>query len=446
MTAIKTALSDARRPYRPEPHMGIPMPTQPTIEGWIRTSRFSKRVTFLEVYDGSSDETLQVVVKPAVSPELKARLGVGAAVRITGMMEESKGAEQDYELVTQPDRVEVVGDCDPSEFPIQKKEASQEFLRTIPHLRVRTAEFQRIFLIRDLISRTIHQHLGDEGFMWVHTPIITYSDCEGAGEMFSVSSGEEPFFGEEAFLTVSGQLEVEPFALAFSKVYTFGPTFRAEPSHTSRHASEFWMVEPEIAFASLHDVMELAESLLKVVIRKLVEKGLGRPEFESWFKERWRAVTHKEAVKILQKADRKWEFKPKQGMSLQSEHEKYLAELAGGPVFITHYPADQKPFYMRTTRPQKGKKWDGTVECFDLLVPGIGEVIGGSAREEDEAKLAKALGCHGLDPEVYDWYLDLRRFGSVPHGGFGIGLERLVMWLADVKNIRDATPYPRTPA
>ena len=460
-------------------------PKTTTLQGWVRTSRFAKRITFLSIYDGSCDQTLQVVVKPAVKPELRARLGVGTAVEITGKLIESKGSGQDYELSCRASGITIVGDCDPGAFPIQKKGATHEFLRTIPHLRVRTAEFQRTFLLRDLISRTIHQHLGSLGFMWVHTPIITFSDCEGAGEMFSVATpstdfrdlgrsldrhpgpGEsissvvataraderpwpkpplkdDQFFGQAAFLTVSGQLEVEPFALAFSKVYTFGPTFRSEQSRTSRHASEFWMIEPEIAFATVTDVMDTAEALLKAVLVAIYQAGFGLAEHIGFLRSDWPRVTHAEAQDILVAAGREWEFPVGRGCSLQSEHERYLAEEHfGGPVFVTHYPADQKPFYMRVTRTEP---WDGTVECFDLLVPGVGEVIGGSAREEDYDTLKKAMGCHGLDLEVYDWYLDLRRFGSVPHGGFGIGLERLVMWLGEVANIRDPIPFPRTPA
>ena len=332
---------------------------------------------------------------------------------------------------------------------------------------MRTAEFQRTFLIRDLISQTVHRYLSGEGFMWVHTPLITFSDCEGAGEMFAVATVDEgepdkmsmaemtkyplldqrQFFGQAAFLTVSGQLEVETFASAFSKVYTFGPTFRAEDSHTSRHASEFWMIEPEIAFASVIDVMDLAERLLKEVITRVFQRGFGKAKHIGYVRSDWPRIPHAEAQEILGAADREGEFPVGPGCSLQAEHERYLAEEHFcGPVFVTHYPADQKPFYMRVTRMPDGELWDDTVECFALLVPGVGEVVGGSAREEDLETLTKAMECHGMDMKVYDWYLDLRRYGSVPHGGFGIGLERLVMWLAGVSNIRDVTPFPRTPA
>lgn len=416
-----------------------------SARGWIRTSRFSKNVTFLHLYDGSTERTLQVVISPPVGDELRARLGVGAAVEVAGFLVASKGAEQPYELKAIEEDVIVLGDCDASVFPIQKKEASPEFLRTIPHLRVRTAEFQRIFIARNTVSAAIHGFFQGQGFMWVHAPIITNSDCEGAGEMFGVVASTEtddkPFFGEPAYLTVSGQLDLEPFAMAFSKVYTFGPTFRAENSNTSRHAAEFWMIEPEIAFASLDDVMDVAEAMVRAAVG-----SLGATSIVTLPPEEFARMTFAEALVVLQASGRTFEHPVGWDYPLQTEHERYIAEeVVKGPVFVTHYPAQHKSFYMRATRPPPGGQWDGTVECFDLLVPGVGEIIGGSAREEDLEKLLKSMECHGLDPAPYGNYLDLRRYGSVPHGGFGLGLERLLMWSLGVSNIRDVLPYPRTP-
>ena len=417
------------------------------VRGWIRTSRFSKNVTFLHLYDGSTERTLQIVISPPVGDELRARLVVGAAVEVAGWLVPSKGAEQPYELKVLEEDVIVLGDCDASQFPIQKKETSPEFLRTIPHLRIRTADFQRIFIARNTVSTAIHRFFQDRGFMWVHAPILTKSDCEGAGEMFGVVASTEtddaPFFGEPAYLTVSGQLDLEPFAMAFSKVYTFGPTFRAENSNTSRHAAEFWMIEPEIAFADVNEVMDLAESMVRAAVSSLGAASvvtLPPPEKE------FDRMSFTEALEMLRASGRTFEHPVGWDYPLQTEHERYIAEeVVKGPVFVTHYPAQHKSFYMRSTRPPPGGQWDGTVECFDLLVPGVGEIIGGSAREENLEKLLKSMECHGLDPADYGNYLDIRRYGSVPHGGFGLGLERILMWALGVTNIRDVLPYPRTP-
>jgi len=431
---------------------------------------------------------------------------------VEGALVPSPGPKQPIEVKCSEDQITVLGDCDASEYPIQKKDTSPEFLRTVPHLRVRTEEFQRIFMARNILSHAVHTFFQEQGFLWIHTPIITSSDCEGAGEMFHVATRstdfrhagrpigghpepgasiasvvadaladdrpwpkpplvDDEFFGKEAFLTVSGQLDVEAFACAFSKVYTFGPTFRAENSHTTRHASEFWMVEPEIAFASLTDVMDLAEDFVISVLGKAVSAGLACGDAFDMYSQRrlekrkqalaelhdgepvpttqhFARITYREAMDILAASGQTFEHPLGWGESLQSEHERYLAEVHfQKPVFVTHYPADQKPFYMRVTRMPEGEQWDGTVECFDLLVPGVGEVIGGSAREEDLATLIKAMGCHGMDATdpAYQGYIDLRRYGTVPHGGFGLGLERLIMWVTGTKNIRDVIPYPRTP-
>ena len=493
--------------------MSVSSDTPVTVQGWIRTSRFSKRVTFLHLYDGSTTRTIQVVILPAASPEMKARLGVGTSIRVEGSLVPSPGSKQPTEVKCSEDGLTILGDCDASVYPIQKKDTSPEYLRTIPHLRVRTEEFQRVFLTRNILSAAIHDFFQKEGFMWVHTPILTSSDCEGAGEMFHVATpskslldigrpikrhpavGEsitsvvasavaddrpwpkpplkdDQFFGEPAFLTVSGQLDVEAFACAFSKVYTFGPTFRAENSNTSRHASEFWMIEPEIAFATLEDVMDLAEDFVMHTIKSLnTHQGLMTLEVADIYSRRRLAerkealrelghdvpkvevprfarITHKEAMDILVKSGVDFEHSVGPRECIQTEHERYLADVHfRGPVFVTHYPAEHKSFYMRVTDPPEGEQWDGTVECFDLLVPGVGEIIGGSAREERLDVLIKSMGCHGMDPEdpAYQGYLDLRRYGTVPHGGFGLGLERLLMWVTGTKNIRDVLPYPRTP-
>lgn len=421
-----------------------PVAAPVTVQGWIRTSRFAKRVTFLHLSDGSP-ETLQIVIAPAVPAALRARLGIGAAVRITGVLVPSRGAEQALELKCAPEQLEIVGDCDPAAFPVQKKAASPEFWRTIPHLRARTATFQHAFRARNALSMAVHRFLQERGFLWVHTPLITHSDCEGAGETFHVATPDRDgrldasaFFGRTAYLTVSGQLQLEAFACALSRVYTFGPCFRAEDSHTSRHAAEFWMVEPELAFADLQQVLELACELVVALARELgaehLVPGASIPQ-----------LPYTEAVQILVEADHAFAHPIHWGLPLKTEHERYLAEVhVGGPVLITHHPADTWPFYTRLSDPQERER--PTVDSFDLLVPGVGELLGGSAREERLELLVAQMQRRGLDPAAYDGYLDLRRFGSVPHGGFGLGLERALMWLTGADNIRDVLPFPRTRA
>lgn len=434
-----------------------------TVCGWVRTSRFSKRVSFIHLYDGPGEQTLQVVVSPPL--EVPSNYGVGVALRVTGVLAKSPGRGQSVELQALPEDIEVLGACDAALYPVQKKEASPEYWRTIPHLRVRTSEYQRIFQARSLLSHGIHCFFQDRGFSWVHTPIITFSDCEGAGEMFHVATKapggldaerlhDDSFFGRPASLTVSGQLEGEALALALGKIYTFGPTFRAEYSHTSRHASEFWMIEPEIAFADLYEVIQLAEDLLKSLLCLAVTRGVTEGELPSWASgDPFPRIRYSVALEILQEAisgGRVFEYPVGWEHGLQSEHERYLCEEHfKSPVVVTHYPADLKSFYMRRTRALDGSLpplMEATVECFDLLVPGVGEIIGGSAREEDLALLEDAMRRRLINLEEYSWYLDLRRFGSAPHGGFGLGLERLLMWVLDVKNIRDVLPFPRTPA
>ena len=427
-----------------------------TASGWVKTSRFSKNVSFVHLFDGSDTQTVQVILSEELSEQFRAELGVGAAVTVHGQWQASPGGKQDVEIMAE--RIEIVGACDPSTYPLQKKRTSFEHLRTIAHLRPRTNTFQSVFRVRNALAWHIHKFFQDRGFLWIHTPIITTSDAEGAGEMFEVSAGEPPFFGRKAFLTVSGQLAVENFAQAFTDVYTFGPTFRAEPSNTTRHASEFWMIEPEISFASLDDVLALTEEFVKVTtaatlaqcpddfefFNKRIEPGLLDAVQDAISKPFARLTWH-EARQILLDSGKSFEHNPAApDFQLQTEHERYLAEeYVQGPVFVTHYPADQKAFYMRLADPVDGLP--DRVEAMDLLVPRIGEMVGGSAREERLDVLDARIKAHDLEPEDYWWYRDLRRYGSTPHGGFGLGFERMLLWMTGMKNIRDVLPYPRTP-
>lgn len=429
--------------------------TDALVEGWIKTARFSKNVSFLHVFDGSTPKTVQVVLASPPDEALKARLGTHTAVRIRGQWVASKGGEQSVEVLCEPDQVEVVGDNDPSVYPIQKKRTSLEHLRTIAHLRPRTNLFQAVFRVRHQLSYQIHKYFHDRGFLWIHTPIISALDAEGAGELFNVTVGDkhEDFFGTKTYMTVSGQLQVEPFAMAFTDVYTFGPTFRAENSNTARHANEFWMIEPEIAFADLDDVVALAEDFVREValatldacaddmmlFDRFVEKGIVQA-IRSTVEQPFARVTYREAQEILAASGRDFEYPIGFGTSMQAEHERYLAEEHfKGPVFVTDYPKGQKAFYMRQNE-------DGeTVGATDLLVPRIGELLGGSQREERYDVLESRMAEEGMNLEEYAWYLDLRRFGGTPHGGFGLGFERMLMWLTGVKNIRDSLPFPRTP-
>ena len=427
------------------------------VQGWIRTARFSKNVTFVHVYDGTTDKTVQVVLSPPADEALRARLTTGASLVVEGVIVVSPGPEQPREVKADPSALTILGDCDSSVYPIQKKETSPEFLRTVPHLRIRTVEFQRIFIARNTVSAAIHGFFQRRGFLWVHAPIITKSDCEGAGEMFHVGTEgtskitemarslgartamNDEFFGEPAFLTVSGQLDLEPFAMAFSKVYTFGPTFRAENSNTSRHAAEFWMVEPEIAFATVDDVMDLAEAMVRTAVSSLdTTATVSLPEQD------FTRMTFAEALTVLGASGRTFEHPVGWEHPLQTEHERYIAEeVVRGPVFVTHYPVQHKSFYMLLDDGcEPGRQ---TVACFDLLVPGVGEIIGGSAREHRLDKLVEQMTRSKVDPSDYGNYLDIRRYGTVPHGGFGLGLERILMWSLGVGNIRDVIPYPRTP-
>ena len=437
-----------------------------TVYGWVRTVRDSKTFGFIELNDGTFFKNLQVVLVDGRLPNFKeaVKLTVGTAVRVTGVLELTPNMKQPFEI--KADALTVEGTC-PSDYPLQKKRHSPEFLRTIAHLRPRTNLYSAVFRIRSLAAHAIHCFFQEQDFVYVHTPLITASDCEGAGEMFRVTTldAENPprkedgtvdfnqdFFGKPANLTVSGQLNCECFALAFQNVYTFGPTFRAENSNTPRHAAEFWMIEPEIAFADLADDMDLAESMVKYIIHYVLEHAPEEIDFLNNFVDKglkarlehvansdFARVTYTEAVKILEKNNDNFDFKAYWGCDLQTEHERYLSETTFGcPVFVTDYPKEIKAFYMRLN--DDGK----TVAAADMLVPGIGELIGGSQREERYDVLLNRIHELGLKEEDYSWYLDLRKFGGVKHAGFGIGFERLIMYLTGVSNIRDVLPFPRT--
>src|SRR6266436_2307306 len=430
-----------------------------TVNGWVRTRRDSKGFSFLELNDGSCLANLQIVAD-ASTPGYDhiAHFTTGASVAVEGNVVASPISGQKWEM--RATRVELVGTADAA-YPLQKKGHTAEFLRTIAHLRPRSNLFGAVFRVRSRLAFAVHQFFQQRDFVYVHTPIITASDCEGAGEMFRVTSlkgniDEKPqtdFFGKRAYLTVSGQLEGETFACALSNIYTFGPTFRAENSNTARHAAEFWMIEPEMAFCDLKGDMELGEEFVKAMARYALEHcaedlGLFAKFVDKGLMERLKFVVERpfvrlpytEAVEILQKAGKKFEFPVEYGLNLQSEHERFLTEEhCKSPVTVFNYPREIKPFYMRLN--EDGK----TVTAMDVLVPGIGEVIGGAQREERQGQLLENMKFHKLTPEDYGWYLDLRRYGSVPHAGFGLGFERLLMFLTGVSNIRDVIPFPRTP-
>ena len=436
------------------------------VQGWIRTRRDSKDFSFIELNDGSSLCNLQIIAKSTL-PNYTAvqRLSTGASITVSGALVPSQGKGQKWELVAE--NIEIVGTADDS-YPLQKKGHTPEFLREIAHLRPRSNLFGSIFRVRSRLAFAVHQFFQERGFVYVHTPIITGSDCEGAGELFRVTTlqtedmprtaeGEidyaKDFFARQTYLTVSGQLEAEAFALALSKVYTFGPTFRAENSNTSRHASEFWMIEPEMAFCDLNGNMDLAEAFVKYLIAdarehcpdemelfgKFVDKELlARLDFV--LERPFQRITYSDAVELLKKSGEQFEFPVDYGLNLQSEHERWLTEKHfQRPVTVFNYPREIKPFYMRVN--DDGK----TVTAMDLLVPGIGEIVGGSQREERLDVLEENMRRHNMDPADYKWYLDLRRYGSVPHSGFGLGFERILMFITGVPNIRDVIPFARTP-
>lgn len=431
-----------------------------TVQGWVRTKRELKEFTFLEVNDGSSLANLQVILEPTLPDYenvLKA-ISTGAAIAVSGNLVPSPGKGQNIELKAA--EITLYGDC-PADYPLQKKRHSFEFLRTIAHLRARTNTLGAVMRVRNACATAIHTFFQEKSFIWVHTPIITANDCEGAGELFTVTSLDlkkpanfaEDFFGKRAYLTVSGQLQAEVMAMALSNVYTFGPTFRAENSNTSRHLAEFWMVEPEMAFCDLEGDQDLAEAFLKYIFKFVLENC---PEDLQFFNERidktvlstaenivnseFGRITYSEAIELLEKADRQFEFPVEWGVDLQSEHERYLAEeLFKKPVIVTNYPKTIKAFYMRLDDNNK------TVSAMDILAPKIGEIIGGSQREERLDVLIQRMQEQGMNPDDLWWYLELRRYGSVPHAGFGLGFERLVQFMTGMTNIRDVIPFPRTP-
>ena len=435
------------------------------LGGWIRSIRGSKHFGFLVLHDGTFFKPIQVVYEEKLANFQEiSKMNVGAAVIVEGILVPTPQAKQPFEI--QATSVTLEGASAP-DYPLQKKRHSLEYLRTISHLRPRTNTFQAVFRIRSMAAYAIHQFFQERGFVYVHTPLITASDCEGAGEMFQVTTLDlnnipkdkeekvdftQDFFGKPTNLTVSGQLNAETFAQAFRNTYTFGPTFRAENSNTARHAAEFWMIEPEMAFADLKDDMEVAEAMLKYVISYVMENAPEEMDFLNQFVDKglkdrlnhvlnaeFGHVTYTEAVEILEKHNDEFEYKVSWGTGLQTEHERYLTEeVFKRPVFVTDYPKEIKAFYMKLN--QDGK----TVAAMDCLVPGIGEIIGGSQREDDYDLLRKRMEEVGLDEENYQFYLDLRKYGSTHHSGFGLGFERCVMYLTGISNIRDAIPFPRT--
>jgi asparaginyl-tRNA synthetase len=439
-----------------------------TVKGWIRSKRESKGFAFVDVNDGSCMANIQVVIAqtvPDYANQIK-RLSTGASVEFQGNLVESPAKGQRVEL--QATALEIFGESDPETYPLQKKRHSFEFLREIGHLRPRTNTLGAVFRVRNACAAAVHQFFQEKSFLWVHTPIISASDCEGAGEMFNVTTlnpdklprtpdgkvdYSQDFFGRQAFLSVSGQLEAEIMAMAFSNVYTFGPTFRAENSNTSRHLAEFWMIEPEMAFCNLQGDMNLAEEFLKYVFKYVMEKCLPDMEFfqqriddsvlataENIINNDFARLTYTEAIEILKKTDKQFEYPVSWGLDLQSEHERYLAEeVFKKPTILTDYPVEIKAFYMRLN--DDGK----TVAAMDILAPKIGEIIGGSQREERLDVLESRIAAQGLNPQDYWWYLDLRRYGTVPHAGFGLGFERLVQFMTGMTNIRDVIPFPRAP-
>ncbi len=435
------------------------------ISGWIRTLRSSKAFGFIEVNDGSFFKNLQVVFEDSLEnfKEIE-KLSISSSIIVEGKLVLTPGSKQPFEI--KATKIVIEGESS-NEYPLQKKRHTFEYLRTIAHLRPRSNAFSAVFRVRSLVAYAIHKFFNERGFVYTHTPIITGSDCEGAGEMFRVTTMDlenipmtedkkidykNDFFGKETNLTVSGQLAAEAYALAFRNVYTFGPTFRAENSNTARHAAEFWMVEPEIAFADLKDDMTLAEDMIKYIINYVLENAPEEMEFFNSFVDKgllerlnhvatsdFGHVTYTEAVELLKKSDKEFQYPVEWGCDLQTEHERYLTEeVYKRPVFVTDYPKEIKAFYMRMNDDNK------TVAAMDLLVPGIGEIIGGSQREERYDLLVDRINELGLNPEDYWWYLELRKFGGTKHAGFGLGFERMIMYVTGMSNIRDVIPFPRT--
>ena len=432
-----------------------------TVHGWIRNHRAQKEFGFLDFSDGTTMEHLQIVYdKDTADFSHLQSLRVGSSIQVTGVLVKSEGKGQDVELKAK--EVQLLGDC-PEDYPLQPKKHTREFLRTIGYLRPRANLFQAVFRVRSVAAQAIHEYFQGHGYVYFHAPLITASDCEGAGEMFQVTTlpieelkgkvdYKKDFFGKRTSLTVSGQLQAETFATAFSKVYTFGPTFRAENSNTKTHASEFWMIEPEIAFCDLEGLMDIEEEMLKFVVSyvlehcpkemeffdKFVEKGL-LDKLHKLIDSKFTRVTHEEVITILKNSKEKFEYTPEYGEDIQKEHEKYITEYFQGPVFITDWPKDIKAFYMKQN--EDGK----TVRAVDLEVPGAGELMGGSQREEDMDKLIRRMDELHMDKEELDWYINLRKYGTCVHSGFGMGFERLLIYLTGVENIRDVIPFPRVP-
>jgi asparaginyl-tRNA synthetase len=462
---MRIKIKDLKQPRAGEPSF---VGQEVTIKGWVRTVRNQKTFTFVEINDGSTLSNFQIIMNPEVRDyeKLLTQLSNGCSISATGTIVESPGQGQSLEM--QASEVALIGKCDPETYPMQKKRHTFEFLRTIAHLRPRTNTFGAVTRVRNALAYATHQFFQSRGFLYVHTPIITGSDCEGAGQMFQVTTldlanppktpqgkidNTQDFFARPTYLTVSGQLDGEIFACALSDIYTFGPTFRAENSNTSRHLAEFWMIEPEMAFADLNDDMDCAEAYLKYVIKHLlencqedmqffdkhIEQGLIK-RLEHVVNTPFERATYTYAIRILEKADKKFEFPVKWGLDLQSEHERYLAEeFFAKPVIITDYPKEIKAFYMRANDDNK------TVAAMDILVPKIGEIVGGSQREERLNLLEGKMKEAGLPVEEYWWYLELRKYGTVPHAGFGAGFERLIQFATGMENIRDVIPFPRYP-
>ena len=434
-----------------------------TLSGWVRNHRKQKEFGFIDFSDGTCFKHVQLVYHDDLdSFDEITKIKIGSAIEVSGTVIESEGAGQEFEIKVSS--IKLLGDC-PDEYPIQPKRHTREFLREEAYLRPRTNLFQAVFRVRSVAAMAIHTYFQERGYVYFHAPLITASDCEGAGQMFQVTtldlnrvakSGkveyDKDFFGKSAGLTVSGQLEAETFALAYKKTYTFGPTFRAENSNTKTHASEFWMIEPEIAFCDLEQDMDIMEDMLKYIVRYVLDKCPDEMKFFDDFVEKglldklkklldshFTRISHHDVIKILKEADVKWEFEPEYGEDIAKEHEKYITEYFDGPVFIKDWPKDIKAFYMKQNE-------DGeTVAAVDLEVPGAGELIGGSQREEDYDKLIRRMEELGMEKESMEWYLNLRRFGGCVHSGFGMGFERLLIYLTGVENIRDVIPYPRTP-
>ena len=435
-----------------------------TIEGWIRNHRKQKEFGFIDFSDGTCQEHLQVVYDKELSNfDDISKLLVGCALRVTGVIVKSEGAGQDIEL--KATIVEVLGDC-PADYPLQPKRHTNEFLRSIAYLRPRSNLYQAVFRVRSVTAQAIHEYFQSNNYVYVHTPLITTTDCEGSDQMFKITTLDfnklplkdkkvdfsKDLFGKQTYITGSGQLHGETFAMAFKKIYTFGPTFRTENSNTKTHANEFWMIEPEIAFCDLDGLMNIEEEMLKFVVQyvldkcpkeielfdKFVEKGL-KDKLEKLVKSDFTRITHHDVVDILKKAKNKWEFEPSYDDDIAKEHEKYITEYFNGPVFITDWPKDIKAWYMKTNPDGK------TVAAVDLEVPGAGELMGGSQREDDMDILLKRMKEMDVNEEAVDWYVNLRKYGGCYHSGFGMGFERLIIYLTGVENIRDVIPYPRTP-